>query len=85
MPELLIDPVTRLEGHLSARLKVESERVVDSRCEGMLWRGFEVFLVGRDPRDAPIIVSRVCGVCHEVHRITSILALEEMAKITPPR
>lgn len=76
MPEVTIDPMTRIEGHLAIKLKVEEGRVVDAYSMGMLWRGLERIVLGRDPRDAPIILSRICGVCHGVHRQTSILAIE---------
>jgi len=71
-----IDPITRIEGHLGVKIEVKDFKVVDAWSSGLLWRGFERILLGRDPRDAPIITSRICGVCHAVHRITSILALE---------
>ena len=58
--------------------------MVDAWSSGLLYRGFEQILVGRDPRDAPIILQRICGVCHAVHRITSILALENSAGVVPP-
>lgn len=82
--ELLIDPITRIEGHLGVKAVVDNERVVDAYCLCTLWRGFEKIVVGRDPRDAPIILSRICGVCHEVHRLTSILAIEDAVKVVPP-
>ncbi len=84
MPEIMIDPVTRIEGHLAIKVKVENEKVVDAHSSGMLWRGFERIVVNRDPRDAPIILSRICGVCHSTHRITSTRALEDAADFTPP-
>ncbi|MFQ5822055.1 MAG: nickel-dependent hydrogenase large subunit [Candidatus Heimdallarchaeota archaeon] len=83
MSEIIIDSVTRIEGHLSLKVKVENEEATDAHCKGTMWRGFEKILIGRDPRDAPVILSRVCGVCHEVHRIASTLALEDAAGITP--
>lgn len=76
MPEVTIDPMTRIEGHLAIKLKVEEGKVVDAYSMGMLWRGLERIVLGRDPRDAPIILSRICGVCHGVHKQTSILAIE---------
>lgn len=78
-----IDPVTRLEGHLGVKIEVKGSKVVDAWSSGLLWRGFECILLGRDPRDAPIITSRICGVCHAVHRLTSVLALENAADVTP--
>ncbi len=76
MPEVVIDPMSRIEGHMAIKLMVEDGQVVDAWSMGMLWRGLERVVLNRDPRDAPIILSRICGVCHGVHRQTSILAIE---------
>lgn len=76
MVEVTIDPMTRIEGHLAIKLNVENGVVVDAYSMGMLWRGLEHVVLNRDPRDAPIILSRICGVCHGVHRQTSVLAIE---------
>ena len=73
----IIDPITRIEGHLGVKVAVEEGEVVDAWSSGLLFRGFERILLGRDPRDAPVLTSRICGVCHAVHRLTSILALED--------
>ena len=78
-----IDPITRIEGHLGVKIEVKGFKVADAWSSGLLWRGFEHILLGRDPRDAPIITSRICGVCHAVHRLTSILALEDAADVAP--
>ncbi len=83
-----IDPITRIEGHLGVKVALAEnsngeDQVVDAWSNGLLWRGFERILLGRDPRDAPIITSRICGVCHAVHRLTSILALEDAANVSP--
>jgi hydrogenase large subunit len=79
----MVDPVTRIEGHLSIKVDVQNGAVSNAWSSGLLFRGFEKILVGRDPRDAPTITSRICGVCHAVHRLTSILALENAANIKP--
>jgi hydrogenase large subunit len=81
--EIMIDPVTRIEGHLGVKVSVSDNKVVNAWSSGLLWRGFERILLGRDPRDAPAITSRICGVCHAVHRLTSILALENAAGVSP--
>jgi hydrogenase large subunit len=80
---VMVDPVTRIEGHLSIKINVNNGKVNNAWSSGHLFRGFEKILAGRDPRDAPTITSRICGVCHAVHRLTSILALENAANITP--
>ena len=79
-----IDPVTRLEGHLKVKIDVSGGAVTDALASGLLFRGFETILRNRDPLDAPTITQRICGVCHCVHRLTSILALENAAGLVPP-
>lgn len=49
---IAVDPVTRIEGHLKAEVKVEDGKVVDARLTGGMYRGFETIMKGRDPRDA---------------------------------
>lgn len=71
-----IDPVTRLEGALSIAANVEDGQVTDAWTVATMYRGIEQLLLGRDPRDAPVITGRVCGVCHNVHRSASTRALE---------
>src|SRR5512139_2872969 len=79
-----IDPFTRIEGHLKIKIEVRDGRVADAWSSGLLYRGFENILLGRDPRDAPTLTSRICGVCHAVHRLTSIQALEDASGTVPP-
>lgn len=79
-----IDPLTRIEGHLKIKVDIEGSRIADAWSGGLLFRGFETILVGRDPLDAPTITQRICGVCHAVHRLTSIQALEDAAGVVPP-
>lgn len=80
----VVDPVTRLEGHLKVEVQIENDVIVNAQCIGTLYRGIETILVGRDPRDAPIITCAICGVCHETHQMTSSFCLENAADITPP-
>ncbi len=80
---ITIDPVTRIEGHLSIKISVQNSSINNAWSSGLLYRGFEKILSGRDPRDAPTITSRICGVCHAVHRLTSIMALENAANVVP--
>ena len=79
-----IDPVTRIEGHLKIEVEVEDGRVTDARCIGTLFRGIEIILQGRDPRDAIFISQRVCGVCPIAHATASVLALDEAFGVMPP-
>jgi hydrogenase large subunit len=78
---LTVDPVTRIEGHLGVKVKVENGVVTDSWCSGLLWRGFEKIVLNRDPRDAPVILGRICGVCHNIHHLVASLAAEDAAGI----
>ena len=76
-----IDPVTRLEGHLKVDIKVDVvngvQQIVDVKTIGTLFRGFEKILENRDPRDAMLITSRICGVCPTSHALTAALNLEQ--------
>ncbi|VAX18543.1 Uptake [NiFe] hydrogenase, large subunit HyaB [hydrothermal vent metagenome] len=80
----VIDPITRIEGHLRVEIEVENGYVKDAWSSGTLWRGFEVFLKGRDPRDAWFITQRVCGVCTEVHALASVKCVEDAIGIKIP-
>ncbi|WP_294556342.1 nickel-dependent hydrogenase large subunit [uncultured Mailhella sp.] len=82
---LAIDPVTRIEGHLKARLEVDGNMVRDAWLTGGMFRGFETILMGRDPTDAPQIVQRICGVCPVSHALASCMALEDAFSIDCPR
>lgn len=84
----VMDPVTRIEGHMKVEITVDTnggvQQVVDARCTGTLFRGFETLLNGRSPLDAPIITQRICGVCPTSHGQAAILALENVSKWSPP-
>lgn len=62
MGKIVIDPLTRIEGHLKIEATVENGVVKETKSSGMMFRGFEVFLRGRDPMDAQQLVQRICGV-----------------------
>jgi len=80
------DPVTRVAGALAFHTVVdlENRQVLETNSMATLFRGYEVILKGRDPRDAIFISSRACGVCGGVHSTTSALALEMAFGIHPP-
>ena len=60
---VVVDPLTRVEGHLRVQAVLDENNViVDSQSTGTMWRGLEVILKGRDPRDAWAFVERICGV-----------------------
>jgi hydrogenase large subunit len=81
-----IDPVTRVAGALAfhAVVDVKERKVHEANSIATIFRGYEVILKGRDPRDAMFISSRVCGVCGGVHSVASSLAIEMAFGITPP-
>ena len=62
MPKIVIDPITRIEGHLRIELEVEAGVVTKAWSSTTMWRGIEVILKGRDPRDAWTFAQRICGV-----------------------
>lgn len=74
---LTIGSINRIEGHLKIEVEVENGKIVDAWSSGTMARGFEQLLKGKDPRDAPSVTSRFCGVCFSVHAITSAMALDE--------
>lgn len=80
----VIDPITRIEGHLRVEIEVENGVIKDAWSSGTMWRGFEVFLRDRDPRDAWIITQRVCGVCTTVHALASVKAVENAVGVQIP-
>ena len=87
MTTIRIDPVTRLEGHLDIEVTVETvdgiQQVTDAKSSGTMFRGFEVILKGRDPRDATILTQRICGVCPVSHAMASTLNLEAAFGVVP--
>lgn len=82
MARIVIDPVTRIEGHLKIEATTEGGVVKEARCSGMLFRGLELILRGRDPLDAARITQRICGVCPTAHAVASALALDDAFAIS---
>ncbi len=83
---IIVDPITRIEGHLRIEVEVDADNVIkDAWSSITLWRGIETILKGRDPRDAGLFVQRFCGVCTYVHYEASIMACEDAFKIKPPK
>jgi Ni,Fe-hydrogenase I large subunit len=81
---IIIDPVTRIEGHLSVKVEAEGDRVTQAFVSGEMFRGFEQILKGRDPLDAQHITQRICGVCPVEHGLASVFAQEQAFGISPP-
>jgi hydrogenase large subunit len=84
MTRVVVDPVTRIEGHLRIEAVVENGVITDAFSAGTMVRGLEKILIGRDPRDAWAITERVCGVCTTVHALTSVRAVESALNIVVP-
>ncbi len=76
MSKITIDPVTRIEGHLKIETTIEDGLVKDARSTGNMFRGIELILRGRDPRDAQVITQRICGVCPQSHGVAAALCLD---------
>jgi hydrogenase large subunit len=81
---IVVDPVTRIEGHLRIDCEVDKGKVTKAWSSGQMWRGIELILQGRDPRDAWIFTQRICGVCTTVHAITSVRAVENALAMEVP-
>jgi hydrogenase large subunit len=84
MARIVVDPVTRIEGHLRVEAVVENGVITDAFSSGTMVRGLEKILIGRDPRDAWAITERVCGVCTTVHALASVRAVEDAIGISVP-
>ncbi len=81
---IVVDPVTRIEGHLRIEAEVKDGKIVDAWSAGTMVRGLEIILKGRDPRDAWAFAERVCGVCTTVHALASVRSVEDALAIKIP-
>lgn len=81
---ITIDPITRIEGHLRIEVEVEDGKVKNAWSSAQMFRGIEIILKGRDPRDAPLFVQRSCGVCTYTHYLSSVRAVEDAVKVKIP-
>src|SRR5512145_1437829 len=81
---ITIDPITRIEGHLRVDVEVDGGTVRDAWSSGTMWRGIEVILKDRDPRDAWVFTQRICGVCTTVHAIASVRSVENALGLEIP-
>ena len=82
---VIVDPVTRIEGHMRCEVNIDDDNIIrNAVSSGTMWRGLEVILKGRDPRDAWAFVQRICGVCTGTHALTSVRAVEDALKIKIP-
>lgn len=82
---VVVDPITRIEGHLRVEVNLDKDNVIRNAVStGTMWRGLEVILQGRDPRDAWAFVERICGVCTGTHALASVRAVEDALNIKIP-
>lgn len=82
---IVVDPIPRIEGHLRIEAKLNDQNVIsDAYSSGTMWRGLEIILKGRDPRDAWAFTQRICGVCTTVHALASVRCVEDALGIPVP-
>ncbi len=85
MKKIVIDPITRIEGHLRVEVVVDENNVVKEAYSGStLWRGIETIVKNRDPRDVGFMTQRICGVCTYSHYRAGVEAVENALGINPP-
>ncbi|BEU88527.1 nickel-dependent hydrogenase large subunit [Selenomonas sp. TAMA-11512] len=87
MKHVVVDPVTRIEGHLRVEIQVDEAtgRVQDAVSSGTAWRGLELVMHDRDPRDAWAYIQRICGVCTTAHALCAVRAVEDALGIKIPK
>ncbi|MFM2042992.1 MAG: hypothetical protein RLY86_1568 [Pseudomonadota bacterium] len=82
---IVVDPVTRIEGHMRVEVNLDADNIIRNAVStGTMWRGLEVILKGRDPRDAWAFTERICDVCTGTHALTSVRAVENALGIMIP-
>lgn len=85
MKKIVLDPITRIEGHLRAEVEVDENGIIkEAYVSGQLFRGIEIILQNRDPRDAGLLAGRVCGVCTNSHFRGAISAVENAYNLSIP-
>jgi Ni,Fe-hydrogenase I large subunit len=85
MARIAIDPITRIGGHLRIEVEFSNGVVTDAWSSGTMFRGMELILEGRDPRDAWLLAQRICGACNGVHALASVRAVENALGVAIPR
>lgn len=85
MAHIVVDPITRIEGHLRLELEIEGNKVTDAVSSGTAWRGLEKIAVNRDPRDLWAYIQRICGVCTSAHALGCVRAVEDALGIKIPK
>lgn len=87
MKHVVVDPVTRIEGHLRVEMQIDENtgKIVNALSSGTAWRGIELIMLKRDPRDAWAFVQRICGVCTSTHALAGLRVVEDALKIQIPK
>ncbi len=82
--KIVIDPITRVEGHLRVEVEIDEDGIVqEAFVSGQLFRGIELILKDRDPRDAGLLAGRICGVCTNSHFRAAVMSVEDAYSIFP--
>src|SRR6187455_133930 len=81
---IVIDPITRIEGHLRIDVETDQGKVQKAWASSTMFRGIERILLGRDPREAWLFTQRFCGVCTTVHALASVRAVEDALNLDIP-
>ena len=86
LKKIVIDPITRIEGHLRAEVEIDEKGIVqEAYVSGQLFRGIEIILKNRDPRDAGLLAGRICGVCTNSHFRGAVSTVEDAYSIVAPK
>lgn len=83
--KLNIDPLTRVSGFLKIEVQVENNKIIDAKCTGSMFRGFELMLKGRNPLDVIYFTERICGICSTAHSYVSSQAMEKALGVEVPK
>src|SRR5499433_4595050 len=84
--EMNWDPITRIVGSLGIFTKIDfaNRQVAECYSTSSIFRGYSIFMQGKDPRDAPFITSRICGICGDNHATCSVYTTNMAFKTHPP-
>ncbi len=86
MKKIVIDPITRIEGHLRAEVEIDENNIIqEAYISGQLFRGIEIIMKNHDPRDAGLLAGRICGVCTNSHFRAAISSVEDAYSINLPK
>ncbi|MEG2017789.1 MAG: nickel-dependent hydrogenase large subunit [Clostridium sp.] len=83
MSKIVIDPITRVSGLLGIEVEIKNNKIIDAKCKGNQFRGFEKMFEGRDPLDIIRLAPRICGICSTHHTLAATEAMEDAFKVIP--